>query len=125
MVELWLVGQERKIFPGRPRDEERSPAVAIRVAENGNVPPKRHPNALANFFPDISWRDRIFGKERAAGIGFRLETQHAPDVTATRIRQIPADHFWHVVDVAARDGEAERILENATGPLEIGRASCR
>jgi hypothetical protein len=28
-----------------------------------------------------------------------------------RVGQIPADHFRHVVDVAARDREAQRVLE--------------
>src|SRR4051794_13921424 len=87
------------------------------MPENGYVAPKRYPDALTNFFPDVSWRDRILGKEGAAGIGFGLETEHPPDVAAARIRQIPADHFRHVVNVAARNGEAERVLKNAAGSL--------
>src|SRR5205807_6526656 len=36
-IEFLVVRQERKDFAGGTRDEERSPAVAIWVTENGNV----------------------------------------------------------------------------------------
>ena len=40
-----------------------------------------------------------------------METEHAPDVAPRRVGQVPADHFRHVVDVPARDGEAQCVFE--------------
>ena len=39
----------------------------------------------------------------------------------SRIGQIPANHFRHIVDVAARDGKAERVFERETGLLANAR----
>ena len=54
---------------------------------------------------------------RASGIGFRLEAQHAPDVAALRISQVPPDHFGDIIDVAARDRKTECILQEQPGLL--------
>ena len=44
-----------------------------------------------------------------------METEHPPDVTPLRIGQIPADHFRHVVNVAARHGETQGVFEEQPG----------
>src|SRR4051794_33195316 len=87
------------------------------MPEDGNVAPQREPDAITDLLPHISGGDWLLRENRAAGIGLRLETEHPPDVTALRIGEIPANHFRHVIDVAPRDGEAERVLENETGFL--------
>src|SRR5205085_7121137 len=51
-IEFFVVGEERKDFARRPRDKERSPAVAIRMAEDRNIAAQRQPDALAYFLPD-------------------------------------------------------------------------
>ena len=85
------------------------------MTKNRNVAPQAQPDAFADLLPDVVRRNRALGKNRAPGIGFRLEADHAPDVGPLRIGQIPAQHFRDIIDVLARDGEAEGILQGQAG----------
>src|SRR5438105_15387894 len=84
LIEFFVVGQERKDFSRGTRDEERRPAVAIRVTENGNVAPERQAHTGADFFPHIRGSDRSLRKNGATGIGFGLKAEHPPNVTPRR-----------------------------------------
>ena len=99
------------------RDEEGIPIIAIGMAEQSEMSIQIQTGPLADFPPDIIRSDRFARKNRATGVGFRLKTEHAPDVSPLRIGQIPAQHFRDIIDVATRDSETERVFERTTGPL--------
>ena len=96
------------------------------MAEHGKMPIEIQACTLADFLPHIIWRNRSPGKNRAPGIGFRLKTEHSPNVCPFRVGQVPPDNFRHVIEVAFRHGKAKRVLERAicfstNPPRQIGK----
>src|SRR4051812_18237146 len=85
------------------------------MAKDRDVAPEGEPDSFANFYPHILGRDRALGKDGAAGIGFRLKAEHAPDIAALRIGEVPPNHLRNVVDVSPRHGETERVFEEQPG----------
>ena len=73
------------------------------------------PGAFLDFFPDTLRQSALLRKNGAARIGFRLKTEHPPDVGALGIGQIPANHFRNVVHIVLGDGKTERVLQLKTG----------
>ena len=110
-----VLRRENDVAARAPGNEQRRPRIAIRVAEDGELPFQRQAGALAEFLPRGGGGGGGLGKERAPGVRLRLEGKQPPEVRALGFFQGPAHDLGHELHVAPGDGAIMRELQRQAG----------